>query len=118
MELQSGQKNRYGWFLLAAAVFLLFVTVFLAGVQSVSAVSEEKEMEQIENAVVRSAVLCYGTEGAYPESLDYLKEHYGLRYDEEKYIVDYEIAGKNLRPQVRVVRLAREGKRLQGTAFL
>ncbi len=105
MELQSGRKNRYGQILLAAAVFFLFVAVFLAGVQSVSSVSETKEMEQIENAVVRSAVLCYGTEGAYPESLDYLKEHYGLLYDEEKYIVNYEIVGKNLRPQVRVVRI-------------
>ena len=105
MELQSGRKNRYGQILLAAAVLFLFVAVFLAGVQSVSSVSETKEMEQIENAVVRSAVLCYGTEGAYPESLDYLKEHYGLLYDEEKYIVNYEIVGKNLRPQVRVVRI-------------
>ena len=68
---------------------------------------EEKEMENIENAVVQSAVFCYGTEGAYPESLAYLREHYGLQYDEDKYIVDYEIVGKNIRPQVRVFRLER-----------
>ena len=54
-------------------------------------------------------MLCYGTEGAYPESLAYLKEHYGLHYNEEKYIVDYEIVAKNIRPQVRVVRLSGEG---------
>jgi hypothetical protein len=52
-------------------------------------------------------VFCYGTEGAYPESLAYLREHYGLQYDEDKYIVDYEIVGKNIRPQVRVFRLER-----------
>ena len=107
METGRVRKNRYGQLLLAVAVFLLFFAVFLAGVQSVSAVSEEKEMENIENAVVRSAVFCYGTEGAYPESLAYLREHYGLQYDEDKYIVDYEIVGKNIRPQVRVFRLER-----------
>lgn len=107
MEAGRVRKNRYGQLLLAVAVFLLFFAVFLAGVQSVSAVSEEKEMENIENAVVLSAVFCYGTEGAYPESLAYLREHYGLQYDEDKYIVDYEIVGKNIRPQVRVFRLER-----------
>ena len=107
MKTGRVRKNRYGQLLLAVAVFLLFFAVFLAGVQSVSAVSEEKEMENIENAVVQSAVFCYGTEGAYPESLAYLREHYGLQYDEDKYIVDYEIVGKNIRPQVRVFRLER-----------
>ncbi len=107
METGRVRKNWYGQLLLAVAVFLLFFAVFLAGVQSVSAVSEEKEMENIENAVVQSAVFCYGTEGAYPESLAYLREHYGLQYDEDKYIVDYEIVGKNIRPQVRVFRLER-----------
>ena len=107
MDTGRVRKNRYGQLLLAVAVFLLFFAVFLAGVQSVSAVSEEKEMENIENAVVQSAVFCYGTEGAYPESLAYLREHYGLQYDEDKYIVDYEIVGKNIRPQVRVFRLER-----------
>lgn len=107
METGRVRKNRYGQLLLAVAVFLLFFAVFLAGVQSVSAVSEEKEMENIENAVVQSAVFCYGTEGVYPESLAYLREHYGLQYDEDKYIVDYEIVGKNIRPQVRVFRLER-----------
>lgn len=107
METGRVRKNRYGQLLLAVAVFLLFFAVFLAGVQSVSAVSEEKEMENIENAVVQSAVFCYGTEGAYPESLAYLREHYGLQYDEDKYIVDYEIVGKNIRPQVRMFRLER-----------
>lgn len=102
------RKNRYGQLLLSVCIFLLFMAVFLSGVRSVSSVTEETEMENIENAVVQSAVLCYGTEGAYPESLDYLREHYGLRYNEEKYIVNYEIIAKNIRPQVTVLRLPRE----------
>lgn len=52
-------------------------------ITSVSQTTEKKEMENIENAVVQAAVFCYGTEGAYPESLAYLRQHYGLRYDEK-----------------------------------
>lgn len=104
------RKNRHGQLFLSVCIFLIFIAVFLYGIQSVSSVTEETEMENIENAVVQSAVLCYGTEGAYPESIEYLKEHYGLRYNEEKYIVDYEIVAKNIRPQVRVLWLSREEK--------
>ena len=101
------RKNRHGQLFLSVCIFLIFIAVFLYGIQSVSSLTEETEMENIENAVVQSAVFCYGTEGAYPESLAYLREHYGLQYDEDKYIVDYEIVGKNIRPQVRVFRLER-----------
>ena len=109
MESIMYGKNVLGRLYCLWAVFLIFMAVFLTGIQSVSSVTEETEMENIEKAVVQSAVLCYGTEGAYPESLAYLKEHYGLHYNEEKYIVDYEIVAKNIRPQVRVVRLSGEG---------
>lgn len=102
------RKISYGQILLSVCTFLIFMAVFLWGIQSVSFVTEETEMENIEKAVVQSAVFCYGTEGVYPESLDYLKEHYGLHYNEEKYIVDYEIIAKNIRPQVTVLRLSQE----------
>ena len=37
------------------------------------------------------------------EHLDYLKEHYGLTYDETRYIVNYEVMGSNLMPDVTVL---------------
>lgn len=42
-------------------------------------------------------------EGVYPESLEYLKEHYGLTYNEDRYIVNYEALGSNLMPDVTVM---------------
>lgn len=90
--------------LVSVAVFLILMGMFVSGVSKVSFVSEEKEMQTIENAVVQSAVFCYGMDGVYPESLDELKEHCGLHYNEEKYIVEYQVVGKNIRPQVRVLR--------------
>ncbi len=40
----------------------------------------KKEQESLKNAVVQSAVHCYSVEGAYPDSLDYLKKHYGITW--------------------------------------
>ena len=55
------------------------------------------------SAVLRSAVSCYAFEGTYPESLSYLKEHYGVTWNEDKYVVDYETIGANLMPSVTVI---------------
>ncbi len=103
------KKNDYGY-LIPGIIFLVITIFFCHSVSSVSSATDEKEVENIENAVVQSALFCYGTEGAYPESLDYLQEHYGLTYDEKKYVVQYEIIAKNIPPQVRVIRKKRESR--------
>lgn len=69
-----------------------------------------KEQESLKNAVVQSAVHCYSVEGAYPDSLDYLKKHYGIIWDESKYKVTYEIIAKNIRPEVKVIPLQESKK--------
>lgn len=104
------KKKITGRLLLPLLFFSLFLLVFLVGITSVSRTTEQKERENIENAVVQAAVFCYGTEGAYPESLEYLQKHYGVRYNKKKYVVEYEVVGKNIRPQVRVMSLAQEEK--------
>ena len=38
----------------------------------------------------------------YPESLDYLKQHYNLSYNEDKYVVYYEPFASNLMPSIKV----------------
>jgi hypothetical protein len=42
-------------------------------------------------------------EGTYPPSLEYLKEHYGLIYDEESYYIDYTAIGSNIMPDVTIL---------------
>lgn len=100
---KTRRKKQY-WLLIPAGVFVIVMVLFVLGVTSVSSTADEKEMETIENAVAQSSVFCYGVEGAYPESIDYLKENYGLNYNEDKYIVEYEIFARNVRPQIRVMR--------------
>lgn len=63
------------------------------------------EQESLQNAVIQSAVHCYSVEGAYPESLAYLKKHYGSTWNEKKYKVSYEVIVKNIRPEVQVILL-------------
>lgn len=107
-------KNRFGQsrsslgrriaFWLPIVAFILLFILFLNGVRSVGDTAESKQLESLETALRRSIAQCYAVEGRYPASLDYLKEHYGLYYDESKFLVDYESFGGNLMPDVTVLR--------------
>lgn len=57
----------------------------------------------IRQAVIRAAAECYGVEGAYPESLDYLEENYGLSVNHRDFLVIYEAFASNRLPQVQVL---------------
>ena len=88
--------------LLPVVGFAALLGLFYAGVNSTEQAAGAARLDQLEQAVRQSAVHCYTVEGRYPESLDYLKEEYGLSYDEAVYRVDYEIFASNLAPLIRV----------------
>lgn len=87
---------------LSVLIFVLFAAAFFYGVGSVSATTDRTELETLTRAIQRNVVLCYAVEGSYPESLAYLKEHYALRYNEDKYFVAYEPQGENIMPVITI----------------
>ena len=99
------QKHRTssGSFLTSIAGFLVVLTLFLLGIARVADRTDAQARETLERALSRGIVHCYAIEGTYPESLLYLKEHYGLTYDEERFFVDYQVLGSNLFPDVTII---------------
>lgn len=91
-------------FLLSTAAFLILLLLFLGGIRSVSDTTAAKQLESLQTALSRSIAQCYAVEGMYPPDLQYLKDHYGLTYDEADFLVDYEAYGSNLMPEVTVLR--------------
>ena len=65
---------------------------------------DQEEMQTLQNAITRNVTTCYTLEGSYPQSLGYLKKHYGLHYDENKYFVDYQPLGANIMPDITIIR--------------
>ena len=90
-------------FLLSVAAFLILLLLFLGGIRSVSDTTAAKQLESLQTALSRSIAQCYAVEGMYPPDLQYLKDHYGIQIDEDKYAVFYEIQGKNLMPSITVM---------------
>lgn len=102
------QKNRSLWqkliYLLPILASIVLFVLFLQGIGSVSESTLSKQQESLETALERSISQCYAVEGSYPPSLEYLKQHYGLLYDEDSFFIDYEYYGSNLLPEVTVLR--------------
>ena len=92
--------------LLAALIPLVTVAALLiAALLALGPVAGQRAEEQrlrIERAVRYAAVQCYSLEGAYPATMDYLKERYGVNYDERRFFVYYWPNGANIAPDIQV----------------
>lgn len=85
------------------AVFVALVAVGCALFDAISGASGAAETELVRTAVRSAALTCYAVEGAYPPDVDYLVEHYGLRYNSERFIVAYDAFASNVVPEIRVL---------------
>ena len=85
------------------ALIALAVAGFLRLFGRVETAQRSGETDLVRSAALNAALTCYAVEGAYPESLDYLTRHYGLRYDEDAYFVQYEAFASNQLPDIRVL---------------
>ena len=89
---------------LPLTIIIVLAALLFYGLAQISSTSEDEQKAAVERAIQKSLVNCYAIEGAYPSSLSYLEEHYGLVIDHDTYVIDYQTIGSNLRPAVLVVR--------------
>ena len=85
---------------LAMAVLLAGVWLLVTRVESAN---DGAQTQFVYDAVQNAALTCYAVEGAYPDSLEYLRSRYGLASDESRYLVTYDAFASNLVPEIRVV---------------
>lgn len=79
---------------------LLAFWLALSGVQGGNGKTEKAQLEE---AIRRSVITCYATEGVYPPDFDYLKEKYGIMADESRYMIVYDVFAENLMPDITVL---------------
>ena len=71
--------------------------------------SGEAQTQFVTEAVHNAALTCYAVEGAYPGDLEYLRTHYGLAYDQDRYMVRYDSFSSNLMPDISVMEMEASG---------
>ena len=98
--MKQKEKSLVFPILLGLLAILLCVSLWL---RDLDRRQREAGRRQLENALRRSVAACYAAEGIYPPNLDYLRQHYGLQIDEERFRVFYEVFAHNLMPEMTVL---------------
>ena len=96
-------KHRFLTSIILAAVIIIAVSLVWAAGSARN--SMEDQTESIKESIYSRALQCYVIEGAYPESLDYLVENYGLAVNTEDYRIVYIPVAENVRPEIKVIYL-------------
>lgn len=90
-------------YIIPIAVFCAMLLWFLLAVRSADDSARERELSALKSNIEHGVTMCYAIEGAYPESVEYLADNYGLIYDRSRYTVYYDCFSDNIRPTVSVV---------------
>ena len=94
--------RRIATYAVSVLMFAVIVVWFTFAVGNADTAADEQRLEAVAATVDKGVTLCYSIEGAYPESLQYLRDNYGISYDESRYIVHYERFAQNVRPNISV----------------
>ena len=87
----------------AILIFVALIVAFVLLINNITGKGNGRELEIVRDAVKNAALTCYAVEGMYPDDISYLREHYNLSYNEERYIVYYRPLASNLMPSIKVV---------------
>lgn len=100
------EKKTFSQIISSLFILVLIVSVavwFVFAVTDAGKRHNDKELYNLESSLRRAAAACYAIEGAYPQSLEYLIEHYGIQIDYNRYNVFYNVFAENLMPDITVV---------------
>lgn len=100
MKNKSVYRSRIVFTVLGVLLFAALIFWLIAGLDNAQSASDEQRLQNLRQSVINGAVMCYSVEGFYPENISYLKEKYGLTYDEKRYEVKYNYVAVNRRPNV------------------
>lgn len=104
--------------LLSIVFFAVIFGLFMGGVANAEKSSEAESRKVLEDSLNKAIVSCYALEGAYPESVEYLEENYGLTYDKDKYSIGYITFASNFYPDVDIIELAEPDEDAEAEAVI
>ena len=87
----------------AILIFIALIAAFVLLVNNITGKGDGRELEIVRDAVKNAALTCYAVEGMNPDDLTYLRQHYNLSFNEDKYMVYYRPFASNIMPSIKVV---------------
>lgn len=98
-QIKERRRNR----IIALIVVCAVCVVCFFGTQALAEQMEKQRAAAVRNSIIETALQCYAVEGAYPSSLSYLENEYGLVVNRRDYVISYEAFASNVEPTVVVI---------------
>ena len=89
------------WFSILSSA--LIIIVFTFGFHSFSENNISQQKESLEKALKRGIMQTYALQGRYPASLEELIEDHHIIYNQQQFIVKYEIVASNMMPSITII---------------
>ena len=87
----------------AIVAAIVVVALSVVGFFGANYAIREQSALSMRTSILERAKQCCAVEGAYPQSLSYLVDHYGLVINDRDYVITYECYADNVVPSVVVV---------------
>ena len=100
------RKKRFSAAPIVGVLVILCMLAFVAyGISSAASAMDDAGLTTAVESIRRAAVSCYAIEGIYPPDYAYLKANYGVRVDETRYAVIYDVFASNMMPDITVLKI-------------
>ncbi len=96
----------------AVLIFVALIIAFILLISNITNKGNDRERRIIEEAVRNATLTCYVVEGTYPDSVQYLRDHYNLSYNQDKYFVEFleKPFASNVMPGISIKEIGGEGQ--------
>ncbi|MCL2437373.1 MAG: hypothetical protein FWD00_04975 [Clostridiales bacterium] len=94
-------------YLIFVAVFVAVLLFVLTGLREAQAASYAEELRIAEKSIRRAVISSYASTGKYPPTFEHLVEHYGIKIDQDRFVVHYNVFATNIMPDIVVLRAGR-----------
>jgi len=102
--------RKSAWDVLRGSIVPVLFTIavmgmIIFGLRQTEAANRAEGLRVLEDSIRRAVIIAYAIEGRYPESIEYIVEHFGIHIDKTRYVVHYTIFASNLMPDITVLEL-------------
>lgn len=99
---ETRQRKRKHRIIALCLVVVLAVAGFF-GYQQMRVALNEQAAASMRQSIMDAAKQCCAIEGAYPLSLEYLEQNYGLTINHDDFVITYQAYANNIAPNVVVI---------------
>lgn len=103
---KSNKKDRsiFLRLILPILIFIIVVFLFVNQMGSMAENSREQQYEALSNALRKSIIHNYASEGYYPPSLEYIINKYQITFNSDLFHISYRPSGSNIMPDFTIIR--------------